>query len=156
MNTSYSIESVVDLTLAKFGTELNSGSIAKAVNTALLVLEVKQTETGADGKTEVKDYQVTPQMMNNYGKNGMFDKVKRDSMANVVFSVTDIRAWMIKFLTNKANGIVTRGGGIAAAELAEAVKAQLAQPKKVIADDDATKAASAAPAAKAAPVSSKK
>jgi hypothetical protein len=141
---AYSIEQLVELTLANFDTSLNSGAIAKAVNTALLVLEVKQTKT-IDGKPEVTNYQVTPQMMNNYGRNGQFDKVKRDSMEGVVFSADVVRTWMIRFLTNKANGIVTRGSGPAATVLADAVRAKLDETKQVIVSDDKAKAAPAAP-----------
>jgi hypothetical protein len=152
MNTSstkFSVEQVVDATLGQFGTELNSGSIAKAVNAALLVLEVKENKTGDDGKPVVVDYQVTPQMMNNYGRNGMFDTVKRESMTGIVFSAADVRAWMIRFLTNKVNGVVTRGKGVPAADVAEAVRAKLGKPNTVIVADDAAK--TAAPAVKAAP-----
>lgn len=164
MNTNYAIENVVDLTLANFGSEISSGDVARAVNTALLVLEVKAVKKDkqgrevldAGGKPVLVDYQVTPQMMNNYGRNGMLDKTKRDSMAGVVFLATDIRTWMITFLTNKANGIVRRGGGVKAAELADSIKGKLAQPKQVIVSDDATKGAQAAKAAPAAKADSKK
>ena len=148
MNANYAVEQVVNLTLAKFGTELNSGSIAKAVNAALLVLDVKVTKV-VEGKEVTEVYQVTPQMMNNYGRQGMLDgRGKRDSMEGVVFSVDTIRTWMTKFLTNKVNGIVSRNSGVQAKDVAELVRAELNKPNTVIVDDD--KPAQAAPAAKAA------
>jgi len=138
MTTNFSIENVVELVLGNFGTELNSGSIAKAVNAVLLVLEVKKTDV-IDGKEVVSNYQVTPQMMNNYGKQGMFDKVKHPSMANVVFKREDIKIWLIKFVNARANG-VRSGSTVNATDVADLVRAKLAAPAaKVIENDDVKK-----------------
>jgi hypothetical protein len=146
MTTNFSIENVVELVLGNFGTELNSGSIAKAVNAVLLVLEVKKTDV-IDGKEVVSNYQVTPQMMNNYGKQGMFDKVKHPSMANVVFKREDIKAWLIKFVNARANG-VRSGSTVNATDVADLVRAKLAAPAaKVIENDDVKKGDKVAPVA---------
>jgi len=146
MTTNFSIENVVELVLGNFGTELNSGSIAKAVNAVLLVLEVKKTDV-IDGKEVVSNYQVTPQMMNNYGKQGMFDKVKHPSMANVVFKREDIKIWLIKFVNARANG-VRSGSTVNATDVADLVRAKLAAPAaKVIENDDVKKGDKVAPVA---------
>jgi hypothetical protein len=146
MTTNFSIENVVELVLGNFGTELNSGTIAKAVNAVLLVLEVKKTDV-IDGKEVVSDYQVTPQMMNNYGKQGMFDKVKHPSMANVVFKREDVKTWLIKFVNARANG-VRSGSTVNATDVADLVRAKLAAPAaKVIENDDVKKGDKVAPVA---------
>lgn len=147
MSTNFSIENVVELVLGNFGTELGSGDIAKAVNAVLLVLEVKKTDI-VDGKEVVSDYSVTPQMMNNYGKQGMFDKVKRTSMANVVFKREDVKTWLTKFVNARVNG-VRSGSTVNANDVADLVRAKLAAPAaKVIETDDVKNPAKAAPAAK--------
>lgn len=121
--TNETIELVALRVLGKFADELGAGAVAKAVNTVLLVLEIEK----ADKDNQMVQYQVTQNMMTNYGGKGMIDGVKRDSMAGVTFSQEVVLEFLIRFVVKAAGGAGTTGSrGIKAENLANQIKAELA------------------------------
>lgn len=131
MNTQsniVSIENVVALVLRHFGEQMGAGQIAKATNAACELLNVEK-----DGEL----YQVTQNMMTNYGKNGTFDAQKRESMAGVTFAQSDVAAWLTKFLNKRVNGIVVSSSrGIDPKAIVASVREELNQLQQIEEQDD--------------------
>jgi len=132
MNTQsniVSIERVVEAVLGHFGEQMGAGQIAKATNAALEILEVEKE----DGQL----YQVSQNMMTNYGKNGAFDAQKRQSMAGVTFAQSDVATWLTKFLNKRINGIVVSSSrGIDKDAIVASVKQELSELRSIEEQDE--------------------
>jgi len=116
------IEFATERVLANFGETLKASEIRDAVNVVLKAFSVEKVN---EDDNEPVEYQVSQNMMTNYGKNGRIDGVKRDSMTGVRFDSSDVEAFIVKFVDRAANGAQGKRNNVDA--LAESLKQELAE-----------------------------
>jgi len=128
------IEFATERALTNFGETLKASEIRDAVNVVLKAFSVEKVN---EDDNEPVEYQVSQNMMTNYGKNGAFDAQKRQSMAGVTFAQSDVATWLTKFLNKRINGIVVSSSrGIDKDAIVASVKQELSELRSIEEQDE--------------------